>query len=102
MIGIAGYIRAPADGREALQRHIETYVPVCRAEPGCRAFSLAFDALDPECLRVFELWQDGAALAAHVESPHETTWRQACQRLGAGEHALTRYDIAASVPVRTR
>jgi len=99
MIGIAGHIRTPATTREALQRHIETYVPVCRAEPGCCAFSLAFDALDPEHLLVFELWQDGMALAAHVESRHEAAWRQACKRLGTGEHALTRYDIAASAPV---
>lgn len=99
MIGIAGYIRVPGSARDLLQPHIADYVPSCRAESGCDAFALSYDALDPEMLRVFEIWKDEESLRMHVASPHEQTWRQACIRLGAGEHALTRYDIAAREPI---
>ena len=95
MIGIVGYIRVPASARDLLQPYIANYVPSCRGEPGCDAFELSYDALDSEMLRVFEIWKNEESLEMHVASPHEQTWRQACVQLGAGEHALTRYDIAA-------
>jgi quinol monooxygenase YgiN len=99
MIGIAGYIRVPAGTRGPLQPHLATYVPSCRAEPGCDAFHLSYDALDTEILRVFEIWKDEASLEAHVASSHEQNWRQSCIEPGAGEHALTRYDISARKPI---
>ena len=99
MIGIAGYIRVPASARDLLQPHMATYVSSCRGEPGCEAFELSYDALDSEKLRVFELWRDEHSLKMHVSSAHEQTWRQACIQLGAGEHALMRYDIAACEPI---
>ena len=99
MIGIAGYIRVPASARGLLQPHIATYVASCRGEFGCDAFELSYDALDAEILRVFEIWKDEESLEMHVASPHEQTWRQACIQLGAGEHALTRYDISARKPI---
>ena len=99
MIGIAGYIRVPAGARDLLQPHIATYVPYCRGEAGCNAFELSYDALDSENLRVFEIWKDEESLKAHVASPHEQSWRQACIQFGAGEHSLTRYDISARKPI---
>ena len=99
MIGIAGYIRVPASARSLLQSHIAIYVPLCRGESGCDAFELSYDALNSETLRVFEMWRDEESLKAHVASPHEHRWRQACIQLGAGEHDLTRYDIAARKPI---
>jgi quinol monooxygenase YgiN len=99
MIVIAGFIRVPDSARSLLQPHIATYVPSCRSEPGCDAFELSYDALDSEILRVFEFWRDEESLKMHVASPHELTWRQACIQLGAGEHALTRYDISARKPI---
>jgi len=99
MIGIAGYIRVPASARGPLQPHIATYVPSCRQEPGCDVFELSYDALDYEILRVFEVWKDEESLQTHVASPHEQSWRRACIQLGAGEHALTRYDIVTLKPI---
>jgi quinol monooxygenase YgiN len=58
-----------------------------------------YDALDAEILRVFEIWKDEGSLKAHVASPHEQNWRQACIELGAGEHSLMRYDISARKPI---
>jgi quinol monooxygenase YgiN len=99
MIGIAGHIRVPASARGLLQRHIAIYVPSSRGESGCNVFELSYDALDSEKLRVFEIWKDEESLKAHVTSPHEQTWRRACIELGAGVHALTRYDISARKPI---
>jgi quinol monooxygenase YgiN len=99
MIGIAGYIRVPAGARELLRPHVATYAQSCRDEAGCEAFALSYDVLDSGKLRVFELWKDEDSLKMHVASAHEQTWRQACIQLGAGEHALMRYEIAASARI---
>ena len=46
-----------------------------RAEPGCIEYSFAFDALDDHLLRIFEVFVDDAALAAHRASAHMASWR---------------------------
>jgi quinol monooxygenase YgiN len=99
VIGIAGYIRVPANAHDVRQPQISNYVQSCRAESGCDAFNLSYDALDCEMLRVFEIWKDEESLKMHVASSHEQTWRQACIRFDAGEHALMRYDIASCEPI---
>ncbi|MES1202044.1 MAG: antibiotic biosynthesis monooxygenase [Pseudomonadota bacterium] len=96
MIVIAGYVIVPLASRTALQPHIEAYIASCRAEPGCRAFDVSFDAIEPEKMRVFEVFDDAAAYAAHDASPHVAAWRQARAALGAPGRELTRYEIAAS------
>ncbi|HWA00897.1 MAG TPA: antibiotic biosynthesis monooxygenase [Caulobacterales bacterium] len=99
MIAIAGFVRVPLDKRAALQPHIETYVAACRAEPGCRAFDVSFDAVEPEKMRFFEVFDDEAAHAAHDATPHVAAWRAARAALGAPGRELTRYEIAASQPL---
>jgi quinol monooxygenase YgiN len=96
MIAIAGYVRVPLASREAMQPLIETYVTACRAEPGCRIFTVAYDALDAEQLRFFEVFDDEAAFAAHDAMPHVAVWREARAKLGAPGRELVRYEISSS------
>ena len=95
MIAIAGYVRVPIGQRAALQPHIETYVAACRAEPGCREFTVAWDAVDAELMRMFEVFDDEAAFAAHDASTHVQIWRQARASLGAPGRELKRYEISS-------
>ncbi|MES1159042.1 MAG: putative quinol monooxygenase [Terricaulis silvestris] len=99
MIAIAGYVRVPVGQRAALQPHIETYVAACRAEPGCRVFTVAWDAIDPELMRMFEVFDDETAFKAHDSSTHVQVWRQARASLGAPGRELTRYEISSSAPL---
>ena len=48
--------------RSALVRNVET----SRKEGGCEAYSYAVDLLEPNLLRITEMWHDDAALDAHT------------------------------------
>jgi quinol monooxygenase YgiN len=39
-------------------------------EPGCRQFDVCRDAADPALFFLYELYDDEAAIAAHLRSPH--------------------------------
>ena len=39
-------------------------------EPGCRQFDVCRDAADPGLFFLYELYDDEAAIAAHLQSPH--------------------------------
>ena len=67
-----------------------------RAEPGCVAYSFAFDVLDDHLVRIFEVFQDEAALAAHRASAHMAQWRQAWAGLGISDRDLMRYDVSSA------
>jgi len=95
MIVLAGYVRVPETAKAQLQPYLEIFVAATRAEPGCRDFWFAFDSLDPECMRVFEIFDDEEAFAAHRNSAHMAEWRAARERLGIVGRVLTRYEISA-------
>ena len=39
-------------------------------EPGCRQFDVCRDAADPALFFLYELYDDDAAIAAHLRTPH--------------------------------
>jgi (4S)-4-hydroxy-5-phosphonooxypentane-2,3-dione isomerase len=39
-------------------------------EPGCRQFDVCRDAQRPEVFMLYELYDDDAAIAAHLAAPH--------------------------------
>ncbi|MBK6004818.1 antibiotic biosynthesis monooxygenase [Ramlibacter ginsenosidimutans] len=41
-----------------------------RREPGCRQFDVCRDAADPSLFYLYELYDDEAAIQAHLQSPH--------------------------------
>jgi quinol monooxygenase YgiN len=95
MIVIAGYVGVPSAAKAELQKALETFVADTREEAGCRDFSFAYDAVEPEKLRVFEVFDDRAAFEAHRNSPHMAEWRSVRARLGVNERHLKLFDIAA-------
>ena len=39
-------------------------------EPGCRQFDVCRDPADPQVFFLYELYDDAAAIAAHLQTPH--------------------------------
>jgi quinol monooxygenase YgiN len=39
-------------------------------EPGCRCFDVCIDPADPQCFVLYELYDDEAAVQAHLRSAH--------------------------------
>jgi quinol monooxygenase YgiN len=94
MIILAGTVRIAAGQRAAAQDMLRYMVEQTRAEPGCVAYSFAFDVLDDHLLRIFEVFEDDAALAAHRASSHMAKWRAAGQGFGIHDRNLMQYTVS--------
>jgi quinol monooxygenase YgiN len=96
MIILAGTVRIAEGKREAALVPMRAMVEASRAEPGCLRYAFSFDLLDDHLLRVFEVFEDEAALAAHRASPHMAAWRAAGAALGIGERDMSQYDVSGA------
>jgi quinol monooxygenase YgiN len=96
MIALAGTIRIAAGHRDAAIPHIRAIVAASRAEPGCIAYSFAFDVNDDHLVHIFEVFRDAEAREAHRHMPHMKVWRDAWPGAGIGERNMREYEIASS------
>jgi quinol monooxygenase YgiN len=96
MIILAGSIRIGTGKRDDAMDVMSRMVEATRAEDGCIAYSFAFDLADDHMIRIFEVFQDEAALAAHRASPHMDEWRAAAPMLGVGDRDMWQYDVTSS------
>lgn len=92
---LAGSIRFAPERLESLRPHLAAQVAGSRGEPGCLAYALSEDPLDPGLIRVFEHFVDEAALAFHRASPHMAVWRQAQADHGVHERRMSSFDVTA-------
>jgi quinol monooxygenase YgiN len=76
MLILSVSLRVPPAELDRLRPHIDELVKASRAEPGCQVYTYAEDMQDPGLLRVFEVYDDDAALEAHRQYPHFKAWRQ--------------------------
>jgi quinol monooxygenase YgiN len=99
VIILAGTIRVAPGSRAAIISVLDRLIHATRAEAGCIAYSFAFDVLDDHLLRIFEVFQDEAALAAHRASAHMAEARAAFVSLGLSERDLWQYEAVSSLHV---
>jgi quinol monooxygenase YgiN len=94
MIVLSGTVRI-APGRKAdAAPHIRSIVAASRAEPGCLAYSFAYDVEDPDLVRIFEIYADDDALAAHRAAPHFAAWRAAWAQAGIGDRQMKEFRVS--------
>ena len=96
MIILAGTIRISVGKRAAAQAALARMVEATRAESGCIEYAFAFDVLDEHLVRIFELFRDAEALAAHRASAHMAEWRVAGAELGIHDRNLHQYEVSSS------
>ena len=70
-----------------------------RAEPGCISYAFSFDLQDDHVIRIFEVFRDAEALAAHRASPHMATWRAALPGLGIGGREMWHYNVVDATQI---
>lgn len=95
VIILAGTIRIDEGKQKAAAALLGPLVTGTRAEEGCISYSFAFDVLDESTLRIFEVFRDEAALAAHRASPHMATWRNQAASLGVSDRDLWQYEVSS-------
>lgn len=91
---LAGSIRIAPERLADLRPHLAAQVEASRGEPGCLAYALSEDPLEPGLIRVFEHFIDAAALEFHRASSHMATWRAACARLGVFDRRMSSFDVS--------
>jgi quinol monooxygenase YgiN len=85
-------LRIPRADQENLRSAMDAVVKASRQEPGCLAFTFAFDLLELDLIRVFEVYRDDEALKAHGASDHFKHWREVSGHYPREERTL--YDAS--------
>ena len=67
-IVIAGTVDVPPEKREAALKDAQPLIEAALAEKGCVAYDWTADPYQPGRIHVFEEWETGADLAAHLKA----------------------------------
>lgn len=96
MIVVSGVIRVAA-GSEAEARAAALKVAeATRREEGCISYAFYADLEQPGSFRVFEEWENDAALAAHFKTPHMAAFRETLSGLEFISRQVKRYVVSES------
>ena len=82
-----------ADKREAALEAMHVMGVETRKEPGCLHYRFYQDIDDPHTFFVYERWIDGAALDAHMKTPHMDEFRKIVPPAVVGKPIFARYDL---------
>lgn len=100
MLVVAGTIEIDPANRDAAVAAALRMMEETQREPGCLSYTFSADLAEPGRFRIFEEWQDEAALHAHFKAPHMAAFQKAVAGLGVRRMAIQRYDVSAVGPVR--
>ena len=76
MISIFVTIQIKPGHRDAfVEAVVDDALGSVRDEPGCFRFDVLQDESDPNCVHLYEVYQDETALGAHRQAPHYVKWR---------------------------
>ncbi|MEQ8747830.1 putative quinol monooxygenase [Pyruvatibacter sp.] len=64
------------------------------AEAGCQDYTYARDVTDDKTMRIFELWDDQAALDAHFQEPHMGAFNAALGKVKIASISVKIYDVS--------
>ena len=96
MIVVSGIIQvAETDVGPAIEAATVMAVAT-REEPGCRAYAFYQDIERPGAFRVFEEWDDRAALKAHFETAHMAEFRAKLGSIGVLSRDVKIYDVSGT------
>lgn len=70
-----------------------------RKEPGCRLYEFSQLIEAPHVFRVYEEWDDRAALDAHGQTPHMAAFREALGQIGITARDIKTIEAGATAPI---
>ncbi len=94
MIIIAGWVEVPVDERDRYLEERREKTLRIRERPGCLTYTLSADSIDPGRVRVFECWEDQAAIDARHADERSQPAESFAVRVAAKE--ITTYDVISS------
>jgi quinol monooxygenase YgiN len=99
MLIVAGEIRMQAGTRDQFFAAVGPLVAATLLENGCHTYAFTPDPDDPDLVRLYELLDDEASLAAHLGSPHIEAWRATRAGLPVASADLVQYTVTDAVPL---
>jgi quinol monooxygenase YgiN len=99
MLIIAGTLDVQPDQRDQLLELAKPLMAATSTEPGNHEYVLSADAVDPGRVRIFELWDNEAALGPHFAQPHMAEFSRALSKLTVTGSSLMKYTISDSAPL---
>ena len=94
MLIVAGTIEVDPEHRDAVLAAVAPMVAATRAEAGCQAYAFSPDPDDRGLIRLFELWDDQAALDAHFASDHMAAWQSRSAELPIRGRDINKYLVS--------
>ncbi len=100
MIIVAGEVKLADAGQVAQAREaLGIMVAATLKETGCIIYSFAQDLVDASIIRIFERWEDQAALDAHMATPHMAAFRESLGSLKIEGLDVNSYDATLIGPI---
>lgn len=96
MLVVGGRIRIDAGGRDKAVAAAAEMMRESNREEGCISYVLSGDLEDPGLFRIFEEWEDEAALKAHFKTPHMAAFNKVIGSLKVLEVDVKRYDVSGT------
>jgi len=76
MLIVAGNLRTAPENRDRVVEMAATVMTATRQEDGCHEYVFTADSQEPDLIRLYELWDSGEHLSAHLKTAHLAEWRQ--------------------------
>ena len=92
-IVVAGYMRVAPTDRDTFIKVLQRHVPRVLEKGGCIAYSFSADFLDPNVVRVSELWRDLRSLEAHLASEEFLSTLNELSQVEFLERSVQRYNV---------
>lgn len=98
---LVNYVHFPVDpeNREAALDAVDDLVTASNREEGVVEYRAGVDVQDENTIRVFEQYEDEAALAAHEESEHFRAFVERLPEFVAGDLSGTRFDVESATEI---
>ncbi|HZU64595.1 MAG TPA: putative quinol monooxygenase [Novosphingobium sp.] len=98
-VTIAGHIDFDPADCPAVLLEARAHIEGARGQPGCVAYTWAFDPLVPGRVQVFEEWDSEQALHDHFAGPHYRDMGGHLAAVGMRGFSIKMYGVAVLEPV---
>lgn len=89
---VMGHLRAgPGEGAR-MRDTLVAHMAASTAEDGCEFYNFAFDAADPDLIRISERWASAEALAVHSTADHQKAFGRALRDFGVTDVSVKAWD----------
>ena len=92
MIIVTGTFEIAAKDREDAMGLLREMSRASQAEEGCLVYAFYEDIAQPGVYRIYEEWQDQAAIEAHFASSHMAVFQESISQMEARNRNIKRYE----------